>query len=141
MVDAMPLVSIDLILVRHGREVLLGLRNNRPALGCWFVPGGRILKGEAIEAARARIIRRELGDVVPLDGWSLLGAYDHMYTDNFAGAPDVTTHYVVLGYRLEVIGDGPAVQADDQHESLQWVDIAQALRRSDVHDNTKAYLR
>jgi colanic acid biosynthesis protein WcaH len=39
-------VSVDLVLVRDGREVLLGLRTNRPAQGSWFVPGGRILKNE-----------------------------------------------------------------------------------------------
>ena len=141
MIDAMPLVSIDLVLVRDGREVLLGLSNNRPALGCWFVPGGRILKGETIAQARERIVRRELGESVPLDGWSLIGAFDHMYPDNFAGAPGVTTHYVVLGYRLDVTGLGPDVQADEQHESLAWLGIDDALARADVHDNTKAYLR
>ena len=41
---ALPLVSVDLVLVRDGREILLGLRNNRPAQGSWFVPGGRIFK-------------------------------------------------------------------------------------------------
>lgn len=41
-----PLVSVDLVAVHGGSEVLLGLRNNRPAQVYWFVPGGRILKNE-----------------------------------------------------------------------------------------------
>ncbi|MDP2000518.1 MAG: hypothetical protein Q8K22_13130 [Rhodoferax sp.] len=45
-VNHTPLVAVDLVLVRGGHEVLLGLRNNRPAQGFWFVPGGRILKNE-----------------------------------------------------------------------------------------------
>ena len=45
-VAAVPLVSIDLVVRRANGDVLLGLRNNRPAQGQWFVPGGRIRKGK-----------------------------------------------------------------------------------------------
>ena len=39
-----PLAAIDLV-IRHSRdEILLGLRNNKPAKACYFVPGGMILK-------------------------------------------------------------------------------------------------
>ena len=43
-VNHTPLVAVDLVLVRGGQEVLLGLRNNRPAQSFWFVPGGRIIE-------------------------------------------------------------------------------------------------
>lgn len=141
LIDAMPLVSVDLVLIRNGREVLVGMRTNRPAQGCWFVPGGRILKGEPIARARERIIRRELGPQVPLEGWALIGGYDHFYPDNFAGVPGVSTHYVVLAHRLDVLGDGPALEADAQHERLVWMPIEAALSDPRVHENTKAYLR
>lgn len=61
MIEAPPLVSVDIVLVRGGHEVLLGLRNNRPAQDFWFVPGGRILKNESIPAALLRIVENELG--------------------------------------------------------------------------------
>ena len=61
LIRALPLVSVDLVLVRDGREVLLGLRNNRPAQGWWFVPGGRILKNEKRADALSRVAARELG--------------------------------------------------------------------------------
>jgi colanic acid biosynthesis protein WcaH len=38
-----PLISIDLVVKNTKGEYLLGYRNNRPAQGFWFVPGGRIL--------------------------------------------------------------------------------------------------
>jgi colanic acid biosynthesis protein WcaH len=60
-VDAAPLVAMDLVVVRGGTEILLGLRNNRPAQGFWFVPGGRIRKNEAMQAALARVAHDELG--------------------------------------------------------------------------------
>jgi 8-oxo-dGTP pyrophosphatase MutT (NUDIX family) len=54
---ALPLVSIDLMVTRpgaHGEELLLGLRNNRPAQHWWFTPGGRIRNNEALQAAMGR---------------------------------------------------------------------------------------
>jgi hypothetical protein len=43
-----PLVAIDLIIRNARDEVLLGLRKNEPAKGCYFVPGGTILKSERL---------------------------------------------------------------------------------------------
>ena len=40
-----PLCSID-ILINIKNKYLFGLRNNKPALGYYFVPGGRIFKNE-----------------------------------------------------------------------------------------------
>ena len=54
-VDRAPLVAVDLVFIRNSREILLGLRNNRPAQGFWFVPGGRIFKNEKIGAALIRV--------------------------------------------------------------------------------------
>ena len=51
MLQAMPVVSVDLIVSDETGRVLLGKRNNRPAAGTWFVPGGRLLKGEDIAHA------------------------------------------------------------------------------------------
>ena len=45
-IKSTPLVSIDLIVRNIEDNVLLGKRTNRPAQGCWFVPGGRVLKDE-----------------------------------------------------------------------------------------------
>jgi 8-oxo-dGTP pyrophosphatase MutT (NUDIX family) len=56
-----PLVSIDLIIRDPERKVLLGLRNHEPAKGYYFVPGGRIRKGELLEEAFSRILAAETG--------------------------------------------------------------------------------
>lgn len=39
-VSRTPLISVDLILRSRANKILLGRRNNRPAQGFWFVPGG-----------------------------------------------------------------------------------------------------
>jgi colanic acid biosynthesis protein WcaH len=53
-----PLVSIDLIIRDGANRVLLGLRNNEPAKGYFFVPGGIILKDEPLADAFTRIMKK-----------------------------------------------------------------------------------
>ncbi|WP_259346526.1 NUDIX domain-containing protein [Vibrio rotiferianus] len=50
-----PLVSIDLVIENAQGQTLLWLHNNRPAQGFWFVPGGRVLKGESLKDAFLRL--------------------------------------------------------------------------------------
>ena len=137
-VDGTPLVSIDLILRNEHGAILLGHRTNRPAQGRWFVPGGRIRKNERVREALLRISKRELGVEIPQA--KLLGVFDHLYPDNFLGAPNVTTHYVVLGMAATWPA-GASVQADDQHDEFKWWTEAEILASEAVHENTKAYFR
>lgn len=143
-VDATPLVAVDLVVVRGGCEVLLGLRNNRPAQGFWFVPGGRILKNETIQSALARVALKELGlsfSALPQPP-RLLGAFEHFYDDCFAGPADtvgVSTHYVVLGHRLDVPQDFELQAGDDQHSELRWWPLAEADASPEVHRFTRDY--
>jgi len=94
-------VSIDLIVENPQGEFLLGQRVNPPAQGFWFVPGGRIRKNETLADAFRRISATELGVSLPLSRAQLLGAYEHIYNDNFLAEPGINTHYVVLGYALK----------------------------------------
>ena len=137
-VEATPLVSIDLILRNEHGEVLLGRRTNKPAQGMWFVPGGRIRKNERVNEALRRITLREVG--VEISQAKLLGVFDHLYPDNFLGAPDVSTHYVVLGMAAPWPA-GLSITADDQHDEFKWWCEAEILASAEVHENTKAYFR
>ena len=137
-IEATPLVSIDLILRNERNEVLLGQRLNRPAQGFWFVPGGRIWKNERVQEALRRISRRELGAEI-IDA-KLIGAFDHIYADNFLGTPAVNTHYVVLGFEASFPSNA-TLTPDDQHGELRWWTIEDLLSHSEVHENTKAYFR
>lgn len=136
-VDGTPLVSIDLILKNTEGKILLGRRTNRPAQGMWFVPGGRIRKNERVADALLRISQRELGVAIPQA--RLLGVFDHLYPDNFLGAPGVSTHYVVLGMEAAWPADA-SLKSDDQHDEFKWWTAAEILASGEVHKNTKAYL-
>jgi colanic acid biosynthesis protein WcaH len=134
-----PLVAIDLILQRPDGRVLMGKRTNRPAQGFWFVPGGRVLKGERLADALVRIARRELGQAAPFVGWQFVAPFEHFYDDNFLNAPGIGTHYVVLAHRLVLTDDSFVPQPDDQHEELRWFSVADVLGDETVHANARAY--
>ncbi|QOT80469.1 GDP-mannose mannosyl hydrolase [Cupriavidus basilensis] len=136
-----PLVSIDLLVTDAQGRVLLGRRRNRPAQGSWFVPGGRIRKDESLDAAFRRIVADELGltgvergDAAPR------GVFEHHYPDNFAAAPGISTHYVVLAYAWTMPDAAPLGQPD-QHSEYCWMTPAELLAHGEVHENTRAYFR
>lgn len=146
---ALPLVSIDILLLRPGSagpEVLLGLRNNRPAQGWWFTPGGRIRKNEAFVDALRRVAVDELGlDVALLSRAKLLGVWDHFYEDS-AFASDVSTHYVNLPHAVELSAEEgdrfvlPACGEVLQHSQWKWMAVVDALADGAVHGYAKVGL-
>lgn len=138
-VDSTPLVSIDLIVENECTRYLLGHRINRPAMGFWFVPGGRIFKNETLDEAFLRLTQAELGIALPRASGELIGVYEHLYADSVFGE-DVNTHYVVLGYRLRGIRESLQLPPQ-QHDGYRWQTVEDILSSSDVHENTKAYFR
>jgi colanic acid biosynthesis protein WcaH len=137
-VNATPLVSIDLAIRNDLHQVLLGKRSNRPAEGFWFVPGGRIRKNERVAEALLRISTAEIG--VAIKEAALLGVFDHIYDDNFAGEPGINTHYVVIAFEHR-LPQNCHVSPDAQHSELRWWDVPSLLESPEVHENTKAYFR
>ena len=135
-----PLVSIDLIITDSEGKVLVGERANDPAKGFWFVPGGRIRKGETLASAFHRLLLGETGLSRSISDAAFLGVFEHHYETNTFNDPDFGTHYVVLGYRVP-IGGRPAIRQDDQHLHMQWMSEAAILDAPAVHENTKAYFR
>jgi colanic acid biosynthesis protein WcaH len=136
-IENTPLVSIDLVVYNQKGEVLLGKRNNRPAQGCWFVPGGRILKDESMSAAFKRLTLNELGVVFNFDKAELIGPFEHFYVDNFSGE-DFSTHYIALGYRL-VVDETLLKLPTEQHNQYKWMSEDELLSDSDVHKHSRWY--
>jgi colanic acid biosynthesis protein WcaH len=133
-----PLISIDLVVKNTKGEYLLGFRNNRPAQGFWFVPGGRILKNETMDDAFIRLCKNELGASLTRQQANFLGPFEHFYDDCVFGE-DVMTHYVVLGYALTIDVD-LANLPQEQHNQYAWFTADDILRRNDVHTHSKWYM-
>jgi len=129
-ISNVPIVSVDL-LVRYDGGLLMGKRTNEPAKGYWFVPGGRVKKGETRHEAVNRIAEQELGLSVEIV--ECLGAFEHMYdTSDVEGIE--TKHYLANGYVVDVVGG--QIQTDDQHEALQVFHSPP----EPLHPNVRAYL-
>jgi GDP-mannose mannosyl hydrolase len=133
-----PLVSIDLIVRDRQGRILLGLRRNRPAQGYWFVPGGRINKGESLDAAFRRLTLDELGLELIREKAVFRGVFEHFYPDCFAGE-GTATHYVVLAHDLQV--DGHDALPPEQHTAFHWFLPEELLADEQVHENVKVYFR
>lgn len=134
-----PLISIDLIVRNPQGQVLLGQRVNRPAQGYWFVPGGRVRKDERLADAFNRLVQEELGSTQSMQDAVFIGPFEHFYADNFSG-DDFSTHYVVLGYQLNVDAL-PALLPHEQHHAYRWFSVDELLNSSDVHLHTKQYFQ
>lgn len=56
----MPILCVDVV-VQCGDGIVLIKRDRNPAKGEWWFSGGRVVKGENLEQAARRIVRRETG--------------------------------------------------------------------------------
>jgi colanic acid biosynthesis protein WcaH len=130
-VSNVPLVSVDLV-VETDDGVVLGKRENEPAKGEWFVPGGRVRKHERLRDAVDRVATTELGCAVEIE--RRLGVYEHFYDTSEFDDTD-GKHYVPVGFH--VTPDGTAFQADDQHSE---VETFQPPFEFDLHPYVEAYL-
>ncbi|MEE9345305.1 MAG: GDP-mannose mannosyl hydrolase [Methylococcales bacterium] len=137
-INAAPLVSVDLIIQNKNKEILLGKRLNRPAKGFWFAPGGRIKKNETLDNAIARVSQTELGMTLKKQNSWFLGGYDHIYTDNYLNKDNINTHYVALGYAF-MLSENPKIKIDVQHSEITWLSVEELLNHPEVHSNMKAY--
>jgi colanic acid biosynthesis protein WcaH len=105
------------------------------------VPGGRIRKDESLNGAFSRIVLEELGlENVSQNTACFRGVFEHHYDENFAGAADISTHYIVLGYML-VLRETGRIGRFEQHSDYVWMTPSELLACADVHENTKAYFR
>jgi colanic acid biosynthesis protein WcaH len=136
-VEATPLIFIDFLIRNSDGYILSGKRVNKPAQGFWFVPGGRILKGEAIEQAYNRLLKAELG--INHIKATFKCIYQHFYKDNFLNN-DFSTHYVVLAYTVQYDCNVGLLPLDQHHEYL-WLSQTQLLANDDVHEHTKWYFQ
>ncbi|HEE1113999.1 TPA: GDP-mannose mannosyl hydrolase, partial [Klebsiella pneumoniae] len=100
-----PLISIDLIIQNEKGEYLVGKRNNRPARGFWFVPGGRIQKNETLNNGFTRLIQNEIGIEMLRNEATFLGVFEHFYDDNYFNS-EFSTHYIVLAYKISILSNG-----------------------------------
>jgi len=134
-IENAPLISIDLIVRNSEDKILLGKRVNKPALGSWFVPGGRVFKNERVEDAFKRTTENELGVNLDIKSASFKGIYQHFYDDNVFG-DEFGTHYIVMAFEIRLTN---TPMTNNQHENYMWFDEDELLTSDDVYFFVKEY--
>jgi len=136
-----PLVAVDLLVKNKNGAYLLGFRKNKPAQNFWFVPGGRIYKGETFRMTIPRISKSEMGFPLQLDQLELRGVSQHLYTDNVFNDASYGTHYIVLAFHtrsaISCLSTGPTAQSSE----MRFFEINELLESDQVHPYSKAYFK
>ncbi|MDO8265282.1 MAG: NUDIX domain-containing protein [Candidatus Parcubacteria bacterium] len=93
-INVLPILCVDAIVINEGKFLLVK-RKNKPKKGSWWVPGGRILRGETAETALHRKIKEELG--IRIKALKCLGYYEyHFKENNFGGKNGIHTLSIVF---------------------------------------------
>ena len=141
-ISSVPLVSVDLVIENTQNKFLMGLRKNRPAQGHWFVPGGRIMKEETIREAISRVLLTEIGYDLDNAQVEEIGSFDHIYKDSiFSDDGKVSTHYVALGFHINLDNAPKITQGDGQHAELRWFSTKEIFDNEKVHEYSRDYIR
>jgi colanic acid biosynthesis protein WcaH len=137
-VSHLPLVSIDLLVRNSDGAILLGNRENRPAMDHWFVPGGRIRRMERFETAFRRVANDELGLAIEIEDAEFQGVFQHMYDDS-AFSDEIGSHYVSIAMVLENCDLDLAKLPQIQHKEYRWFNLQEIIEDARVHERTKEF--
>ncbi|VVB74520.1 ADP-ribose pyrophosphatase [uncultured archaeon] len=118
--ENMPIPCVDLA-IRRGNKFLLIKRKNKPVLGKWWMPGGRILKNESLIDAAKRKCVEECG-VKPVN-LTEIGTYVYMGKD--AVFEDIKTgiHTISVVFEAELpLGE---IKIDKNHSEFGWFEVSE----------------
>ncbi len=118
--ESMPIACVDVAIVAEGK-VLLVRRQDDPAKGQWWVPGGRVRKGETLKEAARRKALEEVGLACHV------GPIIHTDETIFPDGPyGVAIHSINTCFFLYPESNATTIQLDDHHEDAKWVDTIDA---------------
>lgn len=108
-----PILAVLAVLIR-GEKVLLVQRANPPDAGRWGFPGGKVERGETLQAAAERELLEETG--VQARAGDVIGAVDVL---DRAGDGRLLRHFVLVALRCHW-RSGEPVAADDALDA-RWI--------------------
>jgi len=107
-ISYIPIVCVDCVVIFEG-QVLLIKRRDEPMAGEWWLPGGRLWKGESLNSCALRKVQRETG----------LHCKFYRQIDTISTVFD-SVHSVNIVYLLHATND--YVELDDTCIAYKWVD-------------------
>jgi len=109
-------VGVVALIKNEKNEVLMMLRNKKPAKGLWAIPGGKLEVFEELETSIKREIKEELNLDASVD--RLLGIIEDIDHEN-------NEHWIMPCYTISVSGTLKNMEPT-KHEEVGWVDIGGA---------------
>jgi len=96
--ELMPIVSVEAVIQIDGALLFLK-RNNQPAKGEWWFPGGRIKKGETLQEALHREVKEETG--LTITEYKLINVYSRVFPQRH----DITIAYLCKTEKQKIVLD------------------------------------
>ena len=138
--NCMPIPTVDILFVNSKDELLLGKRNNEPLMWIYYIPGGRVNKGEWSLNAAKRKVNEELGIDIDISRLQFIWVYDDIFDNSaFAG---ISTHCIPVTYMYRLLAHeiDQFALADNQHTDLRFFSLDDPtlhemirLRITDMH--------
>lgn len=115
--STMPIVCVDCVVVNDKGQYLLVRRDNEPLKGEYWVPGGRLHKGERLAEAVQRKMRQEIG--VDVEIIRNLGFFEEFF-DKTAENAEGGVHTISMVYLVKP--QGGTIKLDEQSSDWGWFD-------------------
>ncbi len=112
--EAMPIVCVDVAIVSNS-GVLLVRRRDAPARDQFWLPGGRVNKGEMLREAAARKARDETGIVCRVG--PLIYTDETIFEDGPGG---IAVHSVNTCFKLFTRRTSVPIVLDEHHQEWIW---------------------
>ena len=112
----MPIACVDVVIMREGRALLIR-RQDEPAKGQMWLPGGRVLKGELLRDAAVRKARSETGIACRVG--PVIHTAETIFEDGPGGIPVHSINHCFLMHMLEPGAPDPQ---DVPTEGWRWID-------------------
>jgi colanic acid biosynthesis protein WcaH len=120
--ENLPIACVDIAIVAHG-AVLLVKRMDPPARDQWWVPGGRVLKGEMMKDTAIRKAQEEVG--LDCHVGPIIHTAETIFPDGPGGIP---VHSINSCFFMYPADPNFSLHLDNHHTAYRWVNhILQGL--------------
>lgn len=118
-VKNLPIVCVDVFVLNMSKkEYLLVLRENQPAKNMYWLPGGRMYKGESFFTSAQRKCFEEVGlQVSPVQ---VLDVYSTIFSDS---AWECSTQTINIAVLVLCDADNSKLTIDKLHSEFKWVSL------------------
>lgn len=110
----LPIACVDIAIIARG-SVLLVKRNDPPAKGEWWLPGGRVYKGETMRQTAKRKAQEEVG--IECHVGPIIHTAETIFPDGPEGIP---VHSINSCFMLYPINANFEVKLDNHHSDYAW---------------------